>query len=287
MPKQSGKKKAALLSVFAAVFLTAFKVVVGVSTGSLGILSEALHSTLDLVAALITWFAVRISDKPADRDHNFGHGKVENLSALFETLLLFATCFWIVYEAVCRLVSGGVSIEVGFWSYAVVITSILVDLNRSRVLKHAAKKYKSEALEADALHFSTDIWSSVVVLVGLVLSSFEIYAADSIAALCVAFVVMLVSYRLGKRSVFALIDGVSERTRKEVCEVIESVDGVKRFHSLRVRSAGPETFVEVNIHVSPNLSIVEAHDISTNVEYALRKHFGKCMINVHIEPDSH
>ncbi len=287
MPKRSGKKQAALLSVIAAVFLTAFKVVVGVSTGSLGILSEALHSTLDLVAALITWFAVRISDKPADKDHNFGHGKVENLSALFETLLLFATCFWIVYEASCRLAAGGVGIEVGFWSYAVVVVSIIVDANRSRVLMKAAKKYKSEALEADALHFSTDIWSSVVVLAGLVLSSFEIYVADSIAALCVAFVVMFVSYRLGKRSIFALIDGVSAHTRSEVCEIIESVEGVKRFHSVRVRSAGPETFVEANIHVSANLSIVEAHDISTHVENALRKRFGKCIINVHIEPDSH
>ena len=148
------KKNVAGLSVIAAVFLTVFKLVVGIMTGSLGILSEALHSGLDLIAAVITWFAVRVSDKPADIDHQYGHGKIENLSALIETILLLVTCIWIVYEAMSRLLSGNTHIEVTVWSYIVVVSSIVIDFSRSRALSRVAKKHNSQALEADALHFS-------------------------------------------------------------------------------------------------------------------------------------
>ena len=151
------KRKAALSSVIAAIFLTGIKLVVGLMTGSLGILSEAAHSGLDLVAAGMTYFAVKIADKPADREHTYGHGKFENLSALFETLLLFITCGWIIYEALQRIFFHEVHIDVNFWSFAVVITAIVVDYSRSRILFKAARKYNSQALEADALHFSTDI----------------------------------------------------------------------------------------------------------------------------------
>jgi len=144
------KKRVALLSVLAAILLTGLKLVVGLLTGSIGILSEALHSALDMVAAVITYFAVSVSDKPADKDHNFGHGKVENLSAFIETLLLLVTCVWIISEALHRLTSGETMIEVTFWSFAVVITSIVIDFSRARALKKVAKETNSQALEADA-----------------------------------------------------------------------------------------------------------------------------------------
>ena len=147
------KRSIALTSVLAAIFLTGFKLVVGLITGSLGILSEALHSALDLVAAAITFFAVRHSDKPADEDHNYGHGKIENYSALIETLLLVITCIWIIYEAVHRLTTGKMVIDVTVWSFIVIVTSIIVDISRSRALYRVAKKHDSQALEADALHF--------------------------------------------------------------------------------------------------------------------------------------
>ena len=153
------KMRVAGLSVFAAIFLTGSKLAIGLLTGSLGILSEALHSALDLVAAVITYFSVRISDKPADRQHQFGHGKIENFSALLETLLLVITCVWIIYEAVNRLITGNVHLEVTAWSYIVVVSSIIIDVTRSRALYKVARKYNSQALEADALHFATDIWS--------------------------------------------------------------------------------------------------------------------------------
>jgi cation diffusion facilitator family transporter len=134
------KQKAAISSVIAAVFLTLFKLIVGLTTGSLGILSEAAHSGLDLVAAALTYFAVKIADKPADREHTYGHGKFENLSALFETLLLIVTCGWIIYEAVNRIFFHEVHIEVNFWSFAVIVTAIIVDYSRSRILFKSCKK---------------------------------------------------------------------------------------------------------------------------------------------------
>lgn len=280
------KSKVASISVIAAVVLVSMKLLVGVATGSLGILSEALHSALDFLAALITWVSVKLSDKPADSDHNFGHGKIENFSALLEALLLLATCAWIVYEALSRLFSGNTHIDVGVWSYVVVIASIAIDSWRSRELMRAAKKYKSQALEADALHFSTDILSSFVVLLGLVCANFGYFFADSVAALGVALIVIWVSLRLSMRAVNSLLDKAPEGLHESVEKIISGVDGVVCLHDLRVRSVGPEYEVDVNVHVDPKLSLVDAHDISERVERAVSQKLGNIIINVHIEPNS-
>src|SRR5450756_816260 len=164
-----GQKAVALNSIYAAVGITLLKAMVGATTGSLGILSEAAHSGLDLVAAGITYFSVRVSDKPADADHQYGHGKIESFSAFLETGLLLLTCVWIVYEAVKRLFFHSVHIQPTIWAFVVMGTSIIVDYWRSHRLQRIADKYDSQALHADALHFSTDIWSSAVVILGLAL----------------------------------------------------------------------------------------------------------------------
>jgi cation diffusion facilitator family transporter len=166
---RSEKRTVAGNSVLAALVITGLKIVVGVTSGSLGILSEAAHSGLDLVAAVITFLSVRVSDKPADADHQYGHGKVENFSAFIETGLLLLTCIWIVYEAVERLFFRRVEIEPTLAAFAVMLLSMVTDYWRSRALGRIARKYDSQALEADALHFSTDIWSSGVVILGLLL----------------------------------------------------------------------------------------------------------------------
>lgn len=280
------KKKVALISVGAAIFITVGKLIVGLLTGSLGILSEALHSALDFVAAVITYFAVKISDKPADENHQFGHGKYENLSAFIETILLFVTCFWIIYEAISRLVSGNTHIEVSIWSYVVVIASIIIDYSRSRELMRVAKKYNSQALEADALHFSTDIWSSSVVLLGLICAQFGFFLADSIAALIVAAIVIFIAYKLGKRSIDVLLDKTSEETYSIVENILKNIPDVLKFHNLRIRTSGAYTFVEVNIHVDSKISIEKAHEISHLVENAICKKIDKCEVHVHEEPDN-
>jgi cation diffusion facilitator family transporter len=282
---QKEKRKVAFVSVIAAIVITGGKLTIGLITGSLGILSEALHSALDFVAAVITYFAVKVSAKPADKDHPYGHGKFENLSAAIETLLLLVTCIWIIYEATHRLLSGKVEIEVNKWSYIVVISSIFIDYWRSRALMKAAKKYNSQALEADALHFSTDIYSSLVVLLGLICANFKIYIADPIAALIVAIIVIFIAYRIGKQSIDVLLDRTSPETTKKVNSLLKSISEIENFHDVKIRTSGAYTFVDLNIHVDPLLTIEEAHKISTNVEDIICNSIERCEVHVHVEPE--
>lgn len=279
------KKRVALISVMAAVLITASKIIIGVLTGSLGILSEALHSALDLIAAVITYLSVRISDKPADTDHHYGHGKVENFSALIETLLLFVTCIWIIYEAVHRLYTGKVHIEVNQWSYIVIIASIIVDFSRSRALSRTAKKYNSQALEADALHFSTDIWSSAVVFLGLICANFGIFIADALAALVVAGIVIFVSYKLGKRSVDVLMDKAPIDYVKIVCDCVRDIPEVTTSHNIKIRNSGADIFIELSIHVDPSLTIEEVHAISHKVEQSIQGKIERSIVHIHEEPE--
>jgi cation diffusion facilitator family transporter len=283
---------AALNSLIAATALTAFKIVVGLLTGSLGILAEAAHSGLDLVAALVTFLAVRISGKPADAEHTYGHGKVENLSALFESLLLLVTCVWIIYEAVKRLIAGNTVIEVNVWSFLVMATSIAIDVSRSRVLSRVAKQNDSQALEADALHFETDVWSSAVVILGLVcvkvagwLPQFAwLRHADAIAALGVAAIVIIVSFRLGFRTVQALLDAAPAGSVAQIVAAAEAVPGVIDCHDVRVRHSGPTLFADAHVTVDGNLPLRDAHALTEQIESAVRDAIPRVDLVVHPEP---
>ena len=287
------KKSAALSSVIAAIGLTGFKVVVGLSTGSLGILAEAAHSGLDLMAAVMTFLAVRISGKPADRTHRYGHGKVENLSALFETLLLLLTCFWILYEAGHRLLYHAVVLTVTFWSFAVMTTSIVVDISRSRMLYRAARKFNSQALEADALHFSTDIWSSGVVILGLFFVKLSQWVpglaflrqADSVAAIMVGLIVVYVSIKLGIRTIQALLDVAPSGIEKRIISAVEVLPDVKGCHNVRLRYSGPQLFVDIHILVDGNQTLKEAHNLTEEIEHVIQKLMPNADVTVHPEPD--
>ncbi len=280
------KQLVALTSVLAAILLTTAKVIVGILTGSIGIISEALHSSLDLFAALITFFAVRIADKPADSTHHFGHGKVENLSAFIQAILLIITCIWIFYEATNRLITGNTEITVTFWSFFVIILSIIVDISRANALKKAARKYNSQALEADALHFSTDILSSSVVLLGLIGSLFSFYFLDSVAALIVAFIVLLIALKLGKKAIDVLIDRSPSDIAEKIIEISKDIPEITDVHDLRVRSSGAFILVELNLHVDNQLSLEEAHKISHRYEKRILQEIKRCKVHMHIEPDN-
>ena len=286
------KQAAALRSLLAAVGLTAFKIVVGVATGSLGILAEAAHSGLDLVAAGLTFVAVRLSGRPADREHLYGHGKIENVSALGETLLLLLTCAWIVWEAVHRLRTHHAEIEVTVWSFAVMLTSIVVDVSRSRVLSRAAKEYHSQALEADALHFTTDVWSSSVVIVGLAAVKagdwwprlLFLRNADAIAALGVSALVVWVSVRLGRRTLDALIDKAPQGMEQRIIAAVEGVEGVRNCHNVRMRYSGPILFIDLHILVDGAQSLAQAHLLTETIEEVIRGLVPNADVTVHPEP---
>jgi cation diffusion facilitator family transporter len=236
------------------------------------------------VAALMTYLAVRISGRPPDRTHLYGHGKIENLSALGETLLLLVTCAWIVREAVLRLGRHHQDLEVTFWSFAVMGISIVVDLSRARVLSRAAKKHNSQALEADALHFQTDVWSSAVVIVGLICVKLGLYAADAVAALGVCAVVVWVSVRLGRRTVDALLDTAPAGLQERISEVVEAVPGVHNCHAIRMRYSGPALFIDLHVLVDGNQTLFEAHELTERIEAAIAEIAPGADVTVHPEP---
>jgi cation diffusion facilitator family transporter len=287
------KRIVALTSVLAAVFLTGTKLVAGWLTGSLGILAEAAHSALDLAAALITLLAVRVSDRPADESHLYGHGKVENLSALSETALLLTTCAWIIYEAIRRLSFAGARVDPTLWAFLVMGMSMVVDASRSRALVRVAQKYRSRALEADALHFSTDIWSSAVVLVGLAVVKWGDYrggakapyeAADAIAALVVAVIVIYVSLRLGRRAVDALLDRAPRGLADQVSRSVGGVTGIQRVSQTRVRDVGNQVFVDLKVDVPRHLSLEESHLLAQKAQEAVRSISPNADVIVHTIP---
>src|SRR5438876_4369324 len=270
------KRMVAANSVLAAVAITSLKVFVGVTTGSLGILSEAAHSGIDLIAAVITLLSVRVSDKPADADHQYGHGKVENFSAFIETGLLLLTCVVIVYEACKRLFFHHVHIEPTLAAFLVLFFSMAVDFWRSRALGRIANKYDSQALQADALHFSTDIWASGVVALGLglVIVGRRLHTqwlidADPIAALFVAGVIVFVSSRLARRTIDALLDTGPADARNRIIAALHSVEGLLEVDRVRIRRAGNRFFADVSVGLGRNVTFQRSGQVADEVANTL------------------
>ncbi len=284
------KKRAALLSVGSALVLVSLKTFLVVRTGSLGVLSEALHSGLDLIAAIITFLSVRMSDRPADERHPYGHGKFENFSAFVETGLLAVTACYIVYEAFNRLFFRSVHIQPSMTAILVLLVALSIDLTRARALRHVARKYSSEALEADALHFSTDVWSTMVVIAGVGLvwagETWNLPAliyADALAAMTVAAVILWVGAQLGRRTLDALLDAAPEGLQQEIARAVARMDGVLDVDRVRVRRAGNRHFVDATVSVPRTASLEQVHALSDAIE----KRIGEIVpsdVMVHAEP---
>jgi cation diffusion facilitator family transporter len=289
-PATREKKLAALGSVGSAVLLVFLKVFLAVSTGSLGILSEALHSILDLVAAIITFLSVRVSDKPADAEHLYGHGKVESFSAFVETGLLLLTALYIIWEAFQRLLFHAVRIQPSATAIVILGLAMGVDFVRSRALNRIARKYPSEALEADALHFSTDVWSTLVVILGISAAWVGmkygipwLSMLDPLAALAVAGVIIWVGSRLGRRTLDALLDVAPGGLREQITRAVNKTAGVLTTERVRVRRAGPRYFVDVTISVPRTASLEQAHAASDAVENSIGRMI-PADVMVHVEP---
>jgi cation diffusion facilitator family transporter len=284
------KKRAALLSVISAIVLVSLKTFLVVRTGSLGVLSEALHSSLDLIAAIITLLSVRVADQPADERHLYGHGKYENFSAFIETGLLALTALYIIYEAFERLFFRSVHIQPSVTAIFVLLVALSIDFTRARALSRVAKKYSSDALEADALHFSTDVWSTIIVITGIGLVwagemwnlPWLIYA-DAIAGLAVAAVILWVGVQLGKRTLDALLDVAPQGLQQEIARAVAGMDGVLDVDRVRVRRAGNRHFVDATVSVARTASLEQVHALSDAIE----KRIGEIVpsdVMVHAEP---
>ncbi len=275
--------RAAGISIVAAVILTLIKIVAGIVTNSLGIISEALHSGLDLMAAAITFVAVNRAAKVPDQAHHYGHGKIENFAALAETVLLWITSIWIVSEAWTRIAHEEWP-EASLLGVGVMILSILVNYERSKMLYKVAEEHNSQALEADALHFYADMISSIVVLIGLGFVWAGLPIGDPISAIGVAIIIFFASVRLGKEAYDILIDTAPTGLEEDVQLIVCTIPEVQECERIRIRHSGPILFVDVTVKVKDSLSIIDAHAISTQIESRLTKLSDTVDCVVHVEP---
>ncbi|HWZ00268.1 MAG TPA: cation diffusion facilitator family transporter [Edaphobacter sp.] len=291
----NAKRSAALFSVLAALGVTVLKLLTGLLTGSLGMLSEAAHSGIDLIAAGITLFSVQVSDRPADADHTYGHGKIESLSAAVETVLMLASCVWILTEAIRRIVfREHLTLKPSAWPFAVLLLAIAVDFTRSRQLHRIAAETKSEALEADAIHFRTDIWSSLAVLLGLAASYSgqhwhipQLELADPIAAIFVACIILYVTWNLARRTIDALTDATPPEVRAQNRELIRdlaAIDGVLSVDRIRTRRSGPSYFADVTLGMPRNLTFQRSEQITVAAKDAVQRHLPGADVVVHSIP---
>jgi len=282
---QNLKQRVALTSIAASGGLTLAKGVVGLATGSLAILSEAAHSLLDLAATIMTYFAVRVSDRPADEEHHYGHGKVESVTALAETALLFLLSGMVIWEAGHRLIGGEThAVAATVWAFGVIVVSIVVDFFRARVLYRVAKETASEALEADALHFGSDMWSSAAVLVGLGAVFMGFPWADSVAAIVVAVFICVAGWRLGRRTIETLTDTAPAGAGERIRAIATRVAGVVAVDRVRVRPAGHTVFVDLDVAVSRTLPLDRVTTIKDRIVTAVRSEFPTAETTVNSEP---
>ncbi len=269
---QSEKEQVALTSIVASAGMTVAKGLVGLSTGSLAILSEAGHSLIDLGATVMTYAAVRISGKPADAEHHYGHGKVESVSALGETALLFLLSGVVIWEAVKRLVDHEAHAVVAtVWAFGVIAASMAVDFFRARALSRTAKQTQSQALEADALHFSSDLWASFAVLIGLAGVQFGFWWADFGAALLVAVLVCSAGWRLGRRTIDTLTDTAPKGAAEKIAAITAKIAGVVGVEHVRVRGVGDKTFIDLTVAVSRTLPLDRVNAIKSSVDAEIRR----------------
>ncbi len=286
----SEKIQVARTSAIAGGTLALFKLAIGLLSGSLALISEGIHSTIDFAATLATWLSVKNSDIPADREHHYGHGKIESLTAFGQAMLLFATAFGILLAAYRHLTGAPEIIDKGWFAAVTVVSfSLVVDLWRTRALSRAAKKFNSQALEADAIHFGTELFSSVVVLGSLLAVRFggeRFWIADPLGAMVVSGVMLFTALRLGRKAADVLIDRAPAGIEDAVQSLIRSVGGVRDVSRVRARQSGASTFVDATITVDPAIGLAAGHQISDNVELRVTEKFPNLDILVHVEPDA-
>jgi cation diffusion facilitator family transporter len=280
------KRNTARLSVISNTLLIILKLIVGLVTHSVSILSEAIHSSLDLVAAVIAYFSVRISGSPADKEHPFGHGKAENVSGVVEALLIFVASIWIVYEAVKKIINPVEASSLGLGSLVMFISAV-VNIFVSRRLYKVAKKTNSVALEADALHLKTDVFTSLGVAVGLLLITLTgIHLLDPIIAILVACFILYESFKLLRKAFNPLLDtALSEDDIDKVESILASM-GVK-YHDLKTRAAGHQRFIEFHLDAHPEETIEKIHKQCDAIEERLSLEFQDISVVIHPEPDNH
>lgn len=278
------KLKVAITSIVASLGLTVFKLAIGLVTNSLGILAEGLHSGLDVIAAMMTFYAIRMIMRPPDLKYTYGYAKYESISSLSEVILLLAVASWIFYEGIHRIFFENIQPEITIFSFLILFLSIVIDFGRSRVLYRTARKYGSQALEADALHFKTDMLSSSIVIVGLLsVLLAHVQNADAYAAMIVAGMIIYTSLGLGRRTLDVLLDKAPKGAYQRVAETVSGLEGVDKAHDIRVRKMGSETLVDLHIEVPRTSTHEKAHKAATTVEEKVKQAIPNSNVLVHVD----
>jgi cation diffusion facilitator family transporter len=272
-PVHNAKSRVAAISIFASAGMAAAKFVVGIAIGSLALISEALHSSVDVVATVVTWMVVRFSDRPADKEHHYGHGKLESVSALGIIAMLYVLAGGILVESYSRLREGTPPPTLSAVPFVVLVLDIAVNLWRARALHRAAHQTKSQALAADALHFASDVLGSIAVIAGLALSGFGYAWGDSVAAATVAVVIAMLGMRLARSTVETLVDRAPEGAAEKAAAAIRSVPGVVGVERLRVRMVGSTHFIEATVQVPRTFPIDRVDEIKQKAQGAVSAAF--------------
>src|SRR5580704_11268209 len=273
-PVHNVKSRVAAISIFASALMAAAKFVLGIAIGSLALISEALHSSVDVIATVVTWLVVRVSDRPADKEHNYGHGKIESLSALGVIAMLYVLAGGILVESWSRLHEGAPPPKLSAIPFIVLLVDIAVNLWRARALHRTARDTKSQALAADALHFASDVLGSIAVIAGLALSALGYAWGDAAAAIGVAVVISALGLRLARSTVETLLDRAPEGVSEKAAAVIRMVPGVVDLERLRVRMVGPTHFIDAIVQVPRTYPIDRIDQIKRSAQAALTKAFG-------------
>ena len=289
---QKRKERVALLSVVSNSFLVVFKVIIGIAIGSVSIISEAIHSGVDLLAAVIAMFSVKTSSVPADEHHPFGHGKIENISGFVEALLIFGAAFWIIFEALKKINAPEI-MENAEWGVGVMLFSAVMNFIVSHKLFQVGRETDSIALQADAWHLRTDVYTSAGVMFGLsiiwlghkIFPNPNIHWIDPVAAICVAILIMHAAYELTMNSLRDLVDvKLPKEEENFIRDIIKREPAIHGFHQMRTRKAGHIRFMEFHINVDPHMSVQDSHNITRVLKKNIREKFPESTITIHIEP---
>jgi cation diffusion facilitator family transporter len=280
----SKKERVAIVSALASGSLAAAKLIVGVMIGSLALISDALHSVIDLGATLMTWWAVRAGDRPPDEEHHYGHGKIESITALAETALLFLLAGGVAVEAVSRLQTGGTPVLFAPVAFVVLGIEMAINAWRARALLRVARETRSQALEADALHFASDFFGSIPVIIGLALAAYGYTWADPVAAIAVALLISVLGFRLGRRTVETLTDTAPPGIVPRIARVAEAIGGVVSVERVRARPVGGAMFVELTVGVSRTLPLDGVAEIKLDVAKAIAAKIPGAEVTVMTEP---
>jgi len=288
MDETPEKLGAAKWSIAVNIFATAMKLSVALYTGSLGILAEVIHSGFDLVASLFAYWGIRKAGEPADDEHHYGHERFENLSSLAQSVLIALTSFWILYEAYRKLTGEEHAVKESLAGIAVMLVSLVLATKVSDYLHKKSRETGSPALEADAYHFTTDVMSTLAVILGLGATALGFPVADVLAAVAVALIMLYLSFRLGKKAVLVLLDEApDDLTMEKVVGVLAEFPKIRGYHSLRGRVSGHKAIIDVSVHVAPYLTIEEAHAVAEELEMKIVDDVPDVKeVEVHVEPET-